>query len=166
MPGVRSVWCRAASGATTHFSLANVKGCGLIVDAHDALMSLRLADKQVTVFELYLTMCAWNTQTHMHPNITATSKIWQWQHVCMRTRESWVVTDLRWGNGIEEKGNGAYCADGAIRITAWGQADRKDIHTLPTQHVLHSSSSATWRLEDMWKISTTVLWGLALDFIL
>lgn len=40
MPGVRGVWCRAASGTTTHFRLANVKGCGLIVDAHDALMPL------------------------------------------------------------------------------------------------------------------------------
>lgn len=40
MPRVRGVRCRAASGATTHFRLANVKGCGLIVDAHDALMPL------------------------------------------------------------------------------------------------------------------------------
>lgn len=28
MPGVRGVWCRAASSATTHLRLANVKGCG------------------------------------------------------------------------------------------------------------------------------------------
>lgn len=40
MPGVIGIWYQAASSATTHFRLANVKGCGLIVDAHDALMPL------------------------------------------------------------------------------------------------------------------------------
>lgn len=40
MPGVIGIWYRAASGASTHCRLANVKGCGLTVDARDALMPL------------------------------------------------------------------------------------------------------------------------------
>ncbi|GAA6109651.1 uncharacterized [Tachysurus ichikawai] len=88
MPGVIGIWYQAASSATTHFRLANVKGV-----------------------------------------------------------ESSLTLE---GNGVAEKGNGAYCADWAITVTARGydsfQAEQKDEYVV----LLQSPQLPVQPCQDIW----------------